>query len=122
MSVKIIGVYPVQESEEPCHLIELLLKNYTGPVSMVDFTQRVPAQPKANWQVPYDEYLLNESGDAGKPVPFPHPIQVIDEQRIAFFFHYLELTDPLQTPFGDVSLPMPSPYPHRLTFIKYQTP
>jgi hypothetical protein len=42
--------------------------------------------------------------------------------RAAFFFHYLDLSQPLLTPFGPVTVPPESPVPPHLAAIKYEQP
>ena len=59
--VKIIGVYEV-DSSEPCHLIELIIKNSQNQFDITEFTQKIPKQPKSNWQVPYEDKFLNDEG------------------------------------------------------------
>ena len=50
------------------------------------------------------------------------PIEYSGSLRVAFFFHYLDLSRPLETPLGDVALPDPSPAPERLSFMEYEAP
>jgi hypothetical protein len=70
-----------------------------------DITQPVPSQPKSNWQAPYDEHLIN--GVEGKWV---------------FFFHHLNLREPLETSIGPRRLPDPRPLPEHLRAIEYKAP
>jgi hypothetical protein len=58
-------------------------------------------------QVPYDEQVISESD--GKA-------------RVAFFFHYLDLSKPLLTPAGTLALPPPKKIPARLKDIVYEAP
>jgi hypothetical protein len=69
--------------------------------------QEVAGQPKSNWQVPYDERMLEESDG---------------RIRYAFFFHYLDLKKPLVTPAGSLPLPMPTHQPAHLKGINYESP
>ena len=71
---KIIGVHPV-EADEPVHLIDLLVEAVTDDFRIGEVTQEVAGQPKSNWQVTYDERVL-EATDG--------------KIRYAFFFHYLD--------------------------------
>jgi len=68
-------------------------------------TQPAEGQPRANWQVPYDERRLQK-----------------EEGRWAFFFHYLDLKRPLQTQLGDRALPQPTPTPPHLVSVLYEVP
>ena len=122
MIVDVIGLYPVEGTAEPCHLVEILVHEFHGNIDLTDFTQDVPGQNKDTWQVPYDEYLLNEDGTSGELAPFPGPLQIGGKQRLAFFFHYIDLNKPLLTPTGFVKFPEPSPCPDRLSFISYESP
>jgi hypothetical protein len=78
---KIIGVHPV-EADEPVYLLELLVEGDVEDFDIGEVTQEVTGQPKANWQAPYDERLLDD---------------VEGKARYAFFFHYLDLDKPLLT-------------------------
>jgi len=123
-SVEIIGVYPVKASE-PVHLVEMLIRNSKCAIDVGKITQKLPGQPSSNWQVPYDEKILNATGTKAVADPFlerTKPGLWIGDIRLAFFFHYLDLSKPLETPFGDVTLPAESKKPRRLSGMKYETP
>jgi len=122
MKIAVVGVYPVDEAREPCHLIELLIEGACDGLRMAEFTQEVPGQPRDNRQVPWDEYVLSADGTSGELVSFPGPLNVVESARVAFFFHYLDLSEALQTPAGPTVLPEPTRCPSRLAFIKYEPP
>ena len=103
---KIIGVHPI-EADEPVHLVELLVEGDADAFDVGEVTQEVAGQPKSNWQAPYDERVLEESD--GKI-------------RYAFFFHYLDLKQPLITPAGSVPIPKASKQPAHLKDIEYESP
>lgn len=105
-ALKIIGVHPVQGSE-PCHLIEASITDWQSAFDFAAITQADPSLPKSNWQVAYDERLLEETGG---------------QKRFAFFFQYLDISKPLQTPAGDMLLPCPTPVPPHLKSIEYLAP
>src|SRR5579859_4473725 len=121
MHTEPIGVYPII-ADEPCHLIELWLRGCTGPVNFGDFTQELPGRARENWQVAYDEWLLNSEGTAGALAPIPGPVEAASDIRVAFFFHYLDPSRPIMTPGGAVALPKPVARPDRLSFIEYEPP
>jgi len=102
----VLGVHPVT-SEEPCHLIEIAVLGLEKELDFGQITQEADGQPRDNWQVPYDEQVLEEA--RGKA-------------RYAFFFHYLDLAKPLLTPFGPQQLPKPTKMPNHLKGIKYDPP
>lgn len=123
-SMEIMGVYPIKASE-PVHLVEILVKDSTSAVEIGKITQELPGQPRSNWQVPYDEKILNADGTRVMADPFLErhkPKLWIGNVRLVFFFHYLDLSKPLQTPLGDVTLPPESKKPRRLSGIKYEAP
>jgi hypothetical protein len=105
--MEVVGVYRVAEAVEPCHLVEVLLDPPHAHWDWGNVTQEVPGQPRDNWQVPYDEQLVDEVSGRG---------------RYVFFFHYLDLRRPLLTPAGPVLLPNPQPLPPRLQHIEYFAP
>jgi hypothetical protein len=122
--VEIVGVYPVQ-AREPCHLVELLVGSCEGPFDLTLVTQRDRDQPRANWQVPYAEKMLDPSGER---VEWDLWDRTGDEAlwrgdvRLVFFFHYLDTELPLVTPFGDIRVPTPTERPARLDGIEYEEP
>lgn len=103
---KIVGAHPI-DADEPVHLIELLVEGDIGTFDIGEVTQEVVGQPKANWQAPYDERVLEESD--GKI-------------RYAFFFHYLNFKKPLLTPAGSLPVPKPTKQPAHLMDIEYESP
>lgn len=123
-TIEVLGVYPV-EADEPCHLIEIRVVGSRERIDLGSFTQVVDGQPRDNWQVPYDEKLLNKDGTK---VLVEVGDGIEDEQlwkgdvRAAFFLHYLDVGRPLETPLGPVSMPTPEPRPKRLSFIEYEPP
>jgi hypothetical protein len=122
MKISVIGTYPTEEAPEPCYLVEILIEDFQGELNLADFTQEVDNLTNDNWQVPWDERILSNDGAAEQPAPFGDPLKVTGTLRLAFFFHYLDLSRPLATPLGSITLPKPSPRPGRLAFIKYEAP
>ena len=87
--VDVVGVYPV-DADEPCHLVELHVRDFVGVFDAGEFTQEAPGQPKDNWQVPYDERLLDSNGFpivSGNVFP---EFKSEGSMRLTFFFHYLD--------------------------------
>ena len=103
MRFDIRGVHPV-EAAEPCDLIEVELAGDEA-FDWGEVTQEDATQPRANWQVPYDEQPLDDQG-----------------RRWVFFFHYLDPSKPLLTPGGPIELPAPTPRPAHLKDIEYTEP
>jgi hypothetical protein len=122
MKISAIGIYPVKEAFEPCHLVEILIEDFQGELNLIGFTQKVDKLPEDNWQSPWDEYLLSNNGLSGQVSPFPSLLKINGSQRLAFFFHYLDCSLPFITPLGPISLPKAGPRPTRLAFIKYEAP
>lgn len=99
---KVIGVHPIP-AEEPVHLIELKIEGDPDDFDLDQVTQEVPGIPKSDWQVPYDERKTGEN-------------------RIAFFFHFLDFEKPLLSPVGPLLLPLETPVPNHLQEIEYEQP
>ncbi len=68
-------------------------------------TQEIPNLARDNWQVPWDEQQVNT-----------------DAERWVFFFHFLDVSQPLITSSGTLELPKPTPLPKRLAYIPYEAP
>jgi hypothetical protein len=100
---QILGVHHIN-AKEPCRLIDVLITNYDDEFDWVAVTQEVPGQPRDNWKAVYDEQLIERKGDSA---------------HFVFFFHFLDFSKPLITPFGPVILPKPSRVPSHLKKIKY---
>jgi hypothetical protein len=105
-AVKIIGVHPI-DAPEPCHLCEVEIRGEPEAVDFAEFTQPVAGQDRSNWQVAYDERLLSKGAHTSLYV---------------FFFHYLDLLEPLQSPFGLLDLPQETALPERLRSVTYEPP
>src|SRR5262249_11970226 len=105
-ALEVVGVHPV-DAPEPCHVVEIVLRNRDERFDFGTITQEVPGLSSREWQTPWDERVLSE-----------------DESGIrdAFFFHGLRLDKPLLTPFGEVQLPQPAPLPPHLKGVKYEGP
>jgi hypothetical protein len=123
-SIQVVGVYPVPEAPEPCHLIEVVVSDSRG-FDVGDFVQPDPDQPEENWQTSWDERAMKPSGDSAITESFElsgRPELLEGDVRLVFFMHYLDPTRPLSTPFGTVELPEPTERPQRLSAIEYEEP
>lgn len=121
MDIKIIGVYSIK-ADEPCHMIEMKIQRLGFDLDFGSFTQEIPGEAEDNWQVPYDEQVLNSEGTMILNPNYPDEIPEADNFRVAFYFHYLDLTKPLKTPIGDLILPAVTEKPDRLNILKYDSP
>lgn len=104
--IKIIGVHPIK-SIELCHLLEISIINPGQDFDWMKITQHIEGHPQSNWQVPYDEQLIEQKDH---------------EYFYAFFFHYLDFSKTLKTPFGEIKIPSPTKMPNHLKKIKYFSP
>jgi hypothetical protein len=123
-TVEVLGVHPVK-AREPCHLVEIVIRNNVGKFDQADFTQVWPGKDRSSWQVAYDATFLESDGSEMKlawMLNRDDPTFWRRDIRLAFFFHYLRLERPLQTPLGEVSIPAVSPRPERLAFMRYSPP
>ena len=115
-----IGVHPVEESGEGCYLVELRVTG-DGVLDVGAITQPDDDRPRNDWQVAYDPYQLTLDGASGVELD-AFALDVRGESRLAFFFYYLNLARPLQSPLGSMQLPAPTGRPARLRFIRYEPP
>ena len=106
VTARIVGVHPV-DAADPCHLCEVVFNGEAGDVDFGQFTQRLAGRDQSYWQVPYDERLLSSSEAC---------------RSYVFFFHYLDFSRPMESPYGPLPLPKPSPRPERLSFVTYESP
>lgn len=120
--IEVIGVYPIH-AEQPVHLVELILHGCDSSIDMAGITQEIPGLSRDSWQVPYEERILDSSGERIVADPFFERDKLdiwTGNVRIAFFFHYLDLSRPLQTPLGLIMLPEPTHKPSRLSIMTYE--
>ena len=123
-TINVVGVYKI-EADQPVHLIEILVKNSEGIFDLSEITQEIPNQPKLNWQVPWDEKILDSAGEKVIADCFTaneKPELWVGNIRMLFFFHYVDFSKPLITPFGTVPLSNESPKPSRLSEIAFEAP
>jgi hypothetical protein len=123
-TLEVLGLYPV-EAAERCFLLEVLVSGSDGPFDLGGITQADASTPSTNWQVPYAEKLLAPEGDSVLLDLWEgdsDPEIWVGDVRLAFFMHYLDVASPLATPFGEATLPAPTPRPPRLQAIEYETP
>jgi len=95
----------VKEHFDGLYAIEIEVEPSVDGFDWSEVTQSIAGYPRSNWQVPYDAQPL---GDEGK--------------RWAFFFHFLNLHQPLLTPCGALQLPPVTPLPEYLKGIEYFAP
>lgn len=120
--VNLIGVYRVA-AQPYAYLLELIIKAKHTEIPVNKFTQRREGVEEDEWQVPWDEKYLNEAGDAVTGDWMNAPETVTGTTRLVFFLHFLNFSQPLITPFGDVGLLLPTAMPERLSaIIRYEEP
>ena len=116
--VEVVGAYEVPGAENAL-LIEVAAAVPPAVLDVGAFTQEEPGQPRDNWQVPWMEQWLDESGEKIVTEPFDPPPENLATSRLVFFLHYVALDRPLITPEGEVPVPSPSPLPSRLHAVEY---
>ena len=121
-TVEVIGVHPVLDRPS-CFLIEMTIEGSNDVPDFGLFTQPMPDRPRSDWQVAYDERLLDGVGErVVTDVFLRRPAAWPERARVAFFFHLLDVERPLITPFGETTLRRPSAAPARLAFLAYEAP
>jgi hypothetical protein len=117
---KVLGVHPV-EADEPCHLVELMVCDSDRSFNVDDLTQLDESVERSLLQAAYDERFLD--AQSLEPLRLRWREQPDrNEYRLAFFFHYLDLAKPLESSFGQLALPDPSPRPEHLVFMVWGPP
>jgi hypothetical protein len=119
-----LGIHRV-DSAVPCFLVELAIEHSAAPFTIAAFHQPDPKVPTERQQVPYDAKFLNADGDqiiGDLMLDGSAPGYWQGTVRLAFFLHLLDPQRPLESPFGDIALPRPTPWPKRLRVMRYETP
>jgi hypothetical protein len=119
MKLQVLGVHPVEEAPDPCHLVELYIDGPGDTFDLRGVTQERAGLPGSDWQTPFEEHLVDPGGASGRPLAPDQARAVAAPARLAFFFHFLRLDRPLLTPAGPLLLPAPTERPARLQFLKY---
>jgi hypothetical protein len=101
--MKVVGVHPL-DAPEPCYLIEVEF-DVDCDIDWESITQPSEDVPPLEWQVPWDEQRVHG-----------------EENRWAFFFHFLDPSRPLQSKNGVVEIPNITPLPSHLFYITYERP
>jgi hypothetical protein len=117
--VEVVGVYEVPDAPDAL-LIEVVAAELPKELDLGGFTQEDPGQPVDNWQVPWMEQWLDETGEHIVGEPFDPPPDDLASSRVVFFLHFVALDRPLMTPTGSVVLPKPAPLPSRLAGVEYE--
>ena len=113
MNCELLGVYKVKNDNDAL-LLEFSVDCSPSDVNLMNFTQKVPCEKKSNWQVPYNEKYLNDTGDKVIGGMFEGPKLSGKTTRVCFYMFDLDLNKPLLTPFGDIKLSNPISMPKRL--------
>jgi hypothetical protein len=120
--IRVLGVHPV-DGVDGCFLIEAVITDATGQPDFGQVTQSRDGHDRSDWQVAYDERLLDlEGGSVQADLFVTRTHDWPREARVAFSFHDLDIARPLSTPFGEASLPLPSDRPERLAMLAYEAP
>ena len=122
--LEIIGLYPVLTNTN-VHLIEINIRDSQSAIDWTKFTQSNLFQPVSNWQVPWDEKILNQDGTeviADSYEISRNPELCKGDVRIVFFLHSINFLTLLITPYGNMKLPKVTELPERLKFIEYIEP
>jgi hypothetical protein len=117
--VEVIGTYEAPNAPDAL-LIEIAAAVPPNELDMGAFTQEAPGQPRDNWQAPWMEQWLDDSGENIVTEPFGAPPADMATSRVVFFLHYVALDGPLITPAGEVPLPPPTAVPPRLEAVEYE--
>ena len=115
-TIQLVGVYPV-DTVDPVHLVEVIVTDPFDDVDWASFTQDPLDIVTADGDG--TEETENESG-----AHLPQPVEDLGsgQTRVVFFFHGLDVSRPLLSPFGPLLLPAPTNRPGRLAAIGYGPP
>ena len=123
--VTVVGVYPVDPpgAIEPVHLVEVLVEGNVGEFYFIETTQEQPGRSPDDWQVAWSEYVWVESAERWESVwSTREKWESATRARFAFYFHGLNLDQPLLTTFGPAQLAAESPIPSHLSGVEYEVP
>lgn len=113
--ITLLGVYATVD--EAVYLLEFRVNDSPSAVNLDAFALKEKGVPRSDWQVPYDERYLNEGGTQVIGDYLDRNELPGESSRIVFFLYVEDLTLPLLTPYGEISLPEPTEMPERLKEI-----
>lgn len=116
---ELVGIYKI-EGADSVNLIELLFEEEINDFNPGEITQEIRNQDKLNWQTAYDVKYLNLSGTKLIGDDFNKPKELLSF-RVVFFFHYLDISKPMISQYGQINLTKVKELPERLErLIEYR--
>ena len=115
-SIQLIGHYSVDNNPD-ISLIELLINKKANDIDLLEFTQEVANEPRANWQAPFEEKYLDLDGNKIIGDDIDLPSDTINKTRMTFYIYFLDASKPLVTPFGYLQLTEKIEQPKRIKDI-----
>lgn len=114
-TIEVVGVYPI-DTVEAIHMIEVIISDPFDDVDWLAFTQ-------TGADLVTDVDGSEDAGNAST-AHAPQPVEDLPGglTRVVFFFHALDVAQPLESPFGAIQLPPPINRPARLAAIDYGPP
>lgn len=115
--------WQVRQELSSVYLFEMLVKNPNELFDIGRISQDDPIH--SNSQVPWLEVLLADDGSDSVPIrSIQHHIRTTRPTcaRIAFYLHFVDDNQPLNTPYGVIPFPPASPMPDRLWTINPYVP
>ncbi|MBQ9534632.1 MAG: hypothetical protein IJU78_02145 [Clostridia bacterium] len=109
--------YACYEHGDEWYLIEMLLDISASEIDWDDICVPQPALPRDDWQVPYMEQYLDESGTERLCDIYDVPDGSVKPCRVAFFIFKEGEAGTLSTPYGDFELRGGADVPERLKRI-----
>lgn len=113
-TIEVVGVYPV-DTVEPVHLVEVIVTDPFDEVEWTAFSQPAPVLETSEGDEPVEHEAAAHLAEPVEDLPG-------GRTRVAFFYHALDLSRPLSSPFGDLVLPTATTRPGRLSAITYGPP
>lgn len=103
--IRVLGVHPVP-GQGDVNLVEIEVAE-ACELDWSQITQVIKGVPESEWQVAWDERLIESNQGVN---------------RFAFFFHRLQLNQPLKTQLGLIELPRMTITPKHLLQFDYEAP
>jgi len=94
-------------------LVEVVVKNRDERFDVGHFAQRRDGLKRDNWQVAWAEAFLSADGTELVVERFGE-VPASGNLRVAFYVHFWDPAEPLNTSYGDIACPLPAAMPERL--------
>jgi len=123
-SIELHGVYKIR-AMRPCFIVEVTIKGEDEPLDLARVVSRANTHGNETQQTAFSPRFLSADGaqilgDSSYAAEQPGFWQ--GDVRLAMLMHYLQSGVIIETPYGNLTVPVPTRLPQRLQPVGYIAP